>query len=346
MQRCIKALSEAGYEITWISRYSKFDSVNRDYKEVFIKTFFNSGALFYLEFNLRLLYALYRNVSSLFVAVDVDTLFGAYVFHKMTAKDYLFDAHEYFSEVPELNGKTFKKWIWKRLAKKAVPQAVKRYTVGEELAKILANDYQCEFSVVRNIGNYAQSGQGTQMGNSFQLVYLGVLNKGRGVESLINCLAFLPDRYKVLLIGEGDLSEKLRRHVKSKAYTDRVVFKGMVKPERLYGLLAKARIGINLLEASSLSYYYSLANKHFDYLHANLPMIGMDFPEYRRMNELYETSILVNSLDPKILAEAILKLEDVELYQSLKTNCQLASKEYNWQLEKRNLIELFKGLTA
>ena len=73
------------------------------------------------------------------------------------------------------------------------------------------------------------------------------------------------------LVGEGDLSVKLRELVKSYKLDQKVKFKGYLKPTELPEITAKATIGLNLLENTSLNYYYSLANKAFDYIQAEIP---------------------------------------------------------------------------
>ena len=73
-----------------------------------------------------------------------------------------------------------------------------------------------------------------------------------------------------------------------KKLAKKVIFKGYVKPKELPKITAKASIGLNLLENKSLNYYYSLANKAFDYIQAEIPAIHMDFPEYRQLNQTYE----------------------------------------------------------
>ncbi|WP_205127803.1 hypothetical protein, partial [Okeania hirsuta] len=50
-----------------------------------------------------------------------------------------------------------------------------------------------------------------------------------------------------------------------------VKFLGYLDPEELRRITPQAHLGLNLLENKGLSYYYSLANKTFDYLQAGLP---------------------------------------------------------------------------
>ncbi|MEZ4915788.1 MAG: hypothetical protein R2836_02245 [Chitinophagales bacterium] len=87
-----------------------------------------------------------------------------------------------------------------------------------------------------------------------------------------------------------------------------------------------------------MNYYYSLANKFFDYAHAGIPQIGMNFPEYERINKEFEVSLLINTLSVKEIEETINKLiKNKELYNNLKNNTLALSKNYNWDKEKEKL---------
>ena len=58
----------------------------------------------------------------------------------------------------------------------------------------------------------------------------------------------------------------------------------------------------------------------------------MDFPEYRNINNKYETAILINTLNTGIIAAALNNLLQNEvLYHRLHSNCRAAAEEYNWQ---------------
>ena len=102
---------------------------------------------------------------------------------------------------------------------------------------------------------------------------------------------------------------------------------------------------MNLLEGSSKSYYYSLANKFFDYIHSGVPSINMDFPEYRAINEQWEVSLLLNKLEQEELRTAIESLwNDTDLYRQLRENCLNCRKELNWQQEEKKLLSIYNAI--
>jgi glycosyltransferase involved in cell wall biosynthesis len=122
-----------------------------------------------------------------------------------------------------------------------------------------------------------------------------------------------------------------------------VKFLGFILPEELPYFTQKASITCNLLEHRGESYYYSLANKFFDYIHAGIPQVCANFPEYEAINKEYEVAILVPS-EVEAIAKAINNLlEDKELQIRLQNNCILASQVYNLQNESQKLITHFKN---
>ena len=76
-----------------------------------------------------------------------------------------------------------------------------------------------------------------------------------------------------------------------------------MRPDELKSYTQKAKLGINLVEHLGLSYYYSLSNKFFDYIHAGLPQITMNFPEYKNLNDKYQVAILIDKPEPQLIAK-------------------------------------------
>lgn len=69
MQKICRSLSNAGYEIELVGRERSFSLLlsNESFKQTRLKCIFNKGKLFYLEYNLRLLFYLLFQKQMLFV---------------------------------------------------------------------------------------------------------------------------------------------------------------------------------------------------------------------------------------------------------------------------------------
>lgn len=344
LQRIISTLIKDGNEVSWISRVRRNSFKHEDTQHVFLNTVFSKGPLFYLEYNIRAWLKCRKLRYDMLTAIDLDTIAAGYYASKSSNIAFLFDAHEYFSEVPELLGKNWKKAIWKRIASYFIPKTDKAYTVGQELANLFSKIYAKPFEVIRNVPFLLREEDSVAELQTRDIIYLGVLNKGRGLEQLIETMTILPAKYRLILLGDGDIVAELKSLVEHHDLVSRVIFKGLIAPDKINHILKDAWCGINLLDNKSLSYYYSLANKYFDYLHAGLPIIANDFPEYSRLNKEIHTSILIDSLDERIIKQAILSLEDEALYKQLKNNTTTAQKAWNWNKESSKLLRIYNSL--
>ena len=174
------------------------------------------------------------------------------------------------------------------------------------------------------------------------LLYQGALNEGRGIEIAIRALHQLPDT-QLWLAGEGPLKEQLLKLIDSEGLQDRIYFWGYLRPQALQSLSPHATIGLNLLANLSLNYYFSLANKTFDYMRAGLPAIHMDYPEYRHLNAERPTALLLAELSVPELVNAVHRLQTENgLYEQLKANCEEMSKIYCWEKEEERLLNFWK----
>ena len=158
MQRIAAALDEGAWspEVYYRAHYKynkgkALKPISFPYKTQSLDTIFRSGVLFYLFFNVLLFFKLIFKKTSAYYAVDSDTILAFTLLSKLRSKPLVYDAHEYFAEVPELKGKTLKKKLWHALTQWGVKQAKVCITVGPELAIELQKIYGKPFACVRNV---------------------------------------------------------------------------------------------------------------------------------------------------------------------------------------------------
>ncbi|MFK7984236.1 MAG: glycosyltransferase [Saprospiraceae bacterium] len=350
MIRICSTLANHGFEVLLVGR-TKPNSIplqTQPFQQHRFNLWFNKGKLFYLAYNIRLFFFLLFNRFDSVGSIDLDTLLPCYLGAKIKGKPIIFDAHEYFTEVPEVINRPLTKSIWTFLGNWLIPKVDAAYTVSASLQDLFSKKYGIPFGLIRNIS--ARKGlpkiesQYSSIPPRRVLLYQGVLNEGRGLEALIHAMPSI-DKAELWLAGEGDLSASLRQLVTDLKIENRVVFLGYLLPDALAKVTAQATIGLNLLENRGLSYYYSLANKTFDYIHAGLPAIHLAFPEYCLINEQLPIGILVPDLKTTTLVEAIQQLlNDPILYQQLQDNCEQAKSVYNWEQEAKRLIHIYQSI--
>ena len=344
MQKTALSLVQLGFVVTLVGRKLKTSIPLQaaGYKQHRLKCRFVKGVLFYLEFNIRLAYYLFLETFDTATACDLDTIIGVSIAGKIRRKTIVFDAHEYFTEVPELQGNPFKKWIWRRIENYFVPLANKRYTVNPSLAGVMEDRMNCSFDVVENYPIKRPVQYKISPSRHHTLLYQGVLNEGRGLLELLTAMVQLKEVH-CRIIGGGPLEDEIKLEIDKLGLEERVTLFGYVSPDEMWKYAEKASIGLNLLSGNSLNYYYSSANKFYDYIQAGIPSINMSFPEYVRVNEIYEVAELVHDLSSQSIQNAVRNILHEDKYRKMVDQCQRAAKGFIWE---KNLDTLSKIYTT
>lgn len=348
MQRICETIALEGNQVLLIGR-ERVNSKNinaKVYDQKRLKCWFDSGVLFYIEFNVRLILLLNKITFNKLTSVDLDTILSGRILNIHKSFDWYFDAHEYFTEVPELLNRPIKKWMWSTVGKHCIPRTLKRYTVGPILAQTLSDKYGCSFDVIRNLPiPHIDASRAIKRQNPppFIITYLGVLNEGRGINEMISSMDELDD-CELWLIGEGDLSYTLREQVRLSKSQMKVKFYGTLSDQEFEPLLRSSHLGINLLRAESKSYYFSMANKFFDYIHHDLPVLTMSFPEYQRIIDTYQLGFTIDSLEKESIVKCIkyIKQDKTGLLETKRQNCKAAKVTFNWMTESKRLVDIYR----
>lgn len=344
MKRICSSLRKYGYSVLFTGRKQKHSASlpPEPYRQHRIRCLFNRGMLFYTEFNLRLFFFLLFSGADIFVAADLDTLPANWLVTRLRRKILVYDAHEYFTEVPELKDRYLVKKIWETIAWLCIPGADLCYTVSPPLAEILSKRYRRPFRVIMNTPLLHDDFPPLIENDPPVLVYQGALNPGRGIEEIIMAMQGISGVLKIA--GEGPLKKKLLELTEKSALADKVSFAGMISASDLPAFTALATIGFNLLTDDCLSYRYSLSNKFFDYIHAGIPQLCADMPAYKAMNSRYDIAVLCKGSVSEITDTVNSLLSDKAMLSRLRENCRIAATELNWQIEEKKLVEYYSSL--
>jgi len=342
MHRIADTLVLAGYRVTLIGRQLP-DSRPlhpQNFRQVRLCCFFHKGFLFYAEYNIRLWFWLLFHSFDIVNAVDLDTIAPGWLAARMKGKKIAYDAHEWFPYCPEIVVRPRVQAFWKRIEAFFVPRVDAAYTVSRSIASALEQTYGISFGLVRNMP-VERTVREQEKGR--YILYQGALNVGRGLEELLEAMQHLD--FQLYIAGKGDIKEQLKILITKNNIKNKIFMLGQLSPEALREVTDKAWLGVNLLQNLGLNYYYSLANKFFDYVQSGVPQITMAFPEYQVMNREYEVALLIPDLSVETIVAAIKRMaDDPELYKTLSANCALASKEWSWSKEQEKLLEIYDRL--
>jgi len=151
--------------------------------------------------------------------------------------------------------------------------------------------------------------------------------------------------HKLVICGDGNFMDQLKELIITNQVQDKVELKGMLQPAELWKISQQATIGVAFPENIGLNQYLALANKFFDYIHAGLPQITVDFPEYKKLNDKYGVALFVTDIEPKTIADSVNNLmADTVLLGQLRQRCKKAREELNWQNEEKKLINFYQNI--
>ena len=319
--------------------------IKRHYKVVRKKHIFNNNFLFYAEFNIRLFfYLLFKNYDYI-LSNDLDTLPACFFISRIKKSTLVYDSHELFSEGPELQGRKFVKGFWTKLEDFFLPKIQKSYTVSNSIAVYYGNKYSNSMGVIRNIPFKNSSFLEKKVSfptDKKTILYQGVLNPGRGLKPMIKALHFIDD-LDLVIIGYGKVTSELKDFVKKESLLKRVHFLGRIPKEELLNYTKTATLGMVLEEPLGKSFEYSLPNKLFDYIHAELPIVAGNLPEISKIINQYDVGVIVKNYEPITIAKVIKELlNDKELLLKIKKNQKNAKKDLCWEKEQIKLDNYFK----
>jgi glycosyltransferase involved in cell wall biosynthesis len=343
MIRICTSLAEGGYSVTLIGR--RFSGspalVPRSFTQKRLFCFFRTGKCSYLEYNLRLFFYLLFVRAHGVCAIDLDTILPLYFISKIKSIPRVYDAHELFCEMKEVvsRPKIYKMWKW--VERFTVPKFKHGYTVNKEIAQEFHRLYQVQYEVVRNVPVLHPIAIPPKPEK--YILYQGAVNEGRSFETLIPAMKHVNAR--LVVCGEGNFMQAARQLVRNYGLSDKVIFKGRILPAELRQYTLQAWAGVTLFENKGLNNYHSLANRFFDYLHAGLPQVCVNYPAYKEINNRYQVGVLIKNLLPETIAGALNELlNNKNLYDQLQQNCLQAREAINWQQEEKKLLEFYKNI--
>ncbi len=367
VDRIASSLVKAGYDVSLIGfrHYNAKDLSKRLYSTYRFRMFFRSSIWFYIEYNIKLFRFLMNQKADILVANDLDTLIPCYLTSLFKRSELVYDSHEFFTEVPELQGRFFTRAVWLAIEKLILPRVKHSYTVSQSIADEYSKKYNLKMQLVRNIPyKNSLSAPKEKMtepnsvilnalpllrltGSDFKIIiYQGALNMGRGIEETIMAMHHVKNAF-FLIAGSGYMRREIIQLIQKENLEDKVYFLGKIPFENLVEITCRAHIGISLEKNMGLSYYYSLPNKLFDYIQANVPILASPLPEIKNIVENYNLGLFIENYEPEHIASKLEFMLHSKCARNLwKQHLAKAAKELCWENEEHKVIEVFKTVIS
>ena len=349
VKKVCNSLKNLDYDILLVGRkLTESLKLHRDYDCKRMNLFFNKGALFYAEYNIRLFFLLLVSKVDVYHSNDLDTLLANFLAAKIRRKPLVYDSHEYFTGVPEIQNKPFVKGVWLAIERWIFPKLKYIFTVNSSIAQLYKTEYGKTLRIMRNMPNKIS------LNNSKTKEELGVpldkdiiitqgagINIDRGIEEAVEAMQYLKN-VCFLIIGDGDVIPQLKQRVVELGLQKSVLFKGRMPYQEMMQYTNHALLGLTLDKDTNINYRYSLPNKLFDYIHARIPVLATRVIEIQKIIEAYNVGLFIENHQPNHIADQIrLALNNEELQNTWSENMERATKELNWEHEEIALKEVY-----
>ena len=353
VRKVCQMLSDDGFEITLLGRQMrKSPSMPmRNYRVKRFKLFFETGFLFYAALNFRLFWYLLFCKADIFHSNDLDTLLPNFLAAKIRRKPLIYDTHEYFTGVPEIQQRPNVKKVWQTLESIIFPKLKYVFTVNDSIAELYFQQYGLKPQVLRNVpdaNHFEKTKTRTILGmpeEKFILILQGNgINIHRGAEEAVMALQYL-DHAVLYIIGSGDALPELLRLTEYYQLQDKIKFVGRLPYDEMMQFTANADLGLTLDKDNNINYKLSLPNKIFDYLLAGIPIMASNLPEVARVIHETQDGVIIKQVNENEIAKAVNNLmHNKDEFMRLKKHALEHAQSYTWANESKAMQMLYKEI--
>lgn len=227
-------------------------------------------------------------------------------------------------------------------------------TVSNNLAQHIGETWKREpATVVRNCRLYEEKSQERGVKERLGLseaddlvLYLNSVWKGQGLEQLIDALALLPSRVHVAIMGpeaQRGLMEELRVRAEKSDVSNRFHYLEMVPSNEVVRNAAGADIGVIPRQNDHPNLFYSLPNRVFEMIMAQLPIACCRLPEIAGIVQEHGNGVVFDETDPADIASKIETLTGRISDEEFRRNLANAAKTLCWEKEVLNYLTLIEA---
>lgn len=173
-----------------------------------------------------------------------------------------------------------------------------------------------------------------------EVVYIGLLNPSRGIDTVIEAARILHARgasFRMRIVGSGKDSGRLAQMVKVWKLEDHVKLLGWMERKEAQKVLDTADVG--LVPHHDCTHWNStIPNKLFDYMKAQIPVVVSDVKPAARIVRDTGCGLVFRSGNAEHLAEQLQQLMNKQTRANMSVAGRTAvAREYNWENDSNRM---------
>ncbi len=164
------------------------------------------------------------------------------------------------------------------------------------------------------------------------------LTHKNGIDTLIDTMRLLPEKYKLLLIGAGPDEQMLKDQVARLGLDNRVVFAGKKLFEDLYMYLKSSQVFVRLSRSEGFG------NSFIEAMAARIPVVATHVGGIVDFIQDKENGLLVSPEHSQEAQDAIVRAVETDSSQMVEAGYATAVGKYQWKDIGQSFDTLFKKL--
>ncbi|PUE63751.1 glycosyltransferase [Arcobacter caeni] len=173
--------------------------------------------------------------------------------------------------------------------------------------------------------------------NSKIFIYVGILGIGRGIEDFLEVFKSRDINSHLVFCGYGEMKDDL---TKISQRFKNIHLHDAVPHEKVVSIAKSADIGLCFVENVSLSDYYCLPNKLFEYAFAEIPVLASSFPDITTVVEKYKLG-KCSDIDFDSMYKVIKEFEKMETLPQINKDDLY---DLSWAAQEKKLVRLYEDI--
>ena len=306
--------------------------------------FFPKNIIFflnYIEFFIKCIFLIYKKKIIIIHCHDFVMLPIGFVVKILFKCKLIYDAHELESQVNNVKYSRIifliEKFLWKKidLFITVSPSILNWYNKKFGYKKnsiIILNSPKVKYYITID-KNFLRKKLKISK-NKLIFIYVGGLQSGRGIYHMLKAFSNPTINSHLIFVGSGILENEIKKF--SKKYHNIHIIKP-VAHDTLVQLISSANVGLSIIEKVSLSDFYCLPNKFFEFAFANLYILASNFPDMKRLIKKY-------TLGSCIIPNTNSLIREIKLLENNKKKTKVLKRnlvDLQWQSQAQILIRSY-----